>query len=184
MPLRKKTCAPTKIRNNKEECIRSTCSSLLLTSLLTKGIQAEEILEYGWYIGFVTHIIWAGSLHFLHLLLVYSFQTCQPIQPPFPLACINSLNFYRCPLWDCACVCTATQLTVFSTSSWSIQNDSVAMRHFCNSFWHVSHKLRVVQLVEALHYNIRHSGIDSQQGPCKFYSDLNLLYTFNSLEVY
>ena len=113
LPLWKKTEAHKKIRNNKEEHIRSTWSSLLLTSLLTKGIHAEEILEYGWYIGFVTHIIWAGSLHFLHLLLVFSFQTCQTIQPPFPLACINSLNFYKCPLWDCACVCIATQLTVF-----------------------------------------------------------------------
>jgi hypothetical protein len=110
----KKTGAHTKIRKNKEEHVRSTWSSLLLTSLLTKGIHAGEIFEYGWYIVFVTHVILAGSMHFLHLLLVFSFQTRQPIQPPLPLACINSLSFYKCPLWDPACVSTATQLTVFS----------------------------------------------------------------------
>jgi hypothetical protein len=52
-------------------------------------------------------------LHFLHLLLACSFQICQPIQSPFPLACINSLNYFKCPLWYHACVCTTTQLTVF-----------------------------------------------------------------------
>jgi len=46
-----------KIRNIKEEPIRSTWSSLLLTLLITKGINAEEVLEYGRCIGFVTHII-------------------------------------------------------------------------------------------------------------------------------
>jgi hypothetical protein len=57
LPVCKKTRAPTKIRNNKEEHIRSTWSSLYLISLLSKGTYADEILEYGWYIGFVTHVI-------------------------------------------------------------------------------------------------------------------------------
>jgi hypothetical protein len=52
-----KNWSSQKIRNNKEEHIRSTWSSLLPTSLLTKGIHAEKILEYGWYIGILTHII-------------------------------------------------------------------------------------------------------------------------------
>jgi len=38
------------------------------------------------------------ALHFLQLLRVFSFQTYQPNQPHFPLACMNSLNFYKCPL--------------------------------------------------------------------------------------
>jgi hypothetical protein len=38
-----------KIRNNREH-IRSTWSSLLLTSLLTTGIHAEEIFEYGTFL--------------------------------------------------------------------------------------------------------------------------------------
>ena len=53
----------------------------------------------------------SGFLSFPNLILVFSFQTCQPIQTHFPLACTNSLNFYKCLLWDFACVCTATQLT-------------------------------------------------------------------------
>ena len=56
LPLWKKNGAPKKIRNDREH-IRSTWSFLLLTSLLTKGIHAEEIFEYGRYIGFVTHVI-------------------------------------------------------------------------------------------------------------------------------
>ena len=67
-------------------------------------------------IGFVTHVIWAGSMHFLHLLLVFSFQTFQHIQSPFPLACMNSLNFFKCPLLDFACVCTNT--VNMSISTW------------------------------------------------------------------
>jgi hypothetical protein len=55
------------------------------------------------------HIIWAGSLHFLHLLLVFSYRTCQPIQLPFPLACMNSLNFYKWPpLRLCLCLYSHT----------------------------------------------------------------------------
>jgi len=62
---RKMECT-RKIRKNKEEHIRSTWSSLLLTSFLTEGIHAEEIFECVWYIVFVTHVIWAGSMRFLH----------------------------------------------------------------------------------------------------------------------
>jgi hypothetical protein len=65
LPVCKKTASPTKIRNNKEEHIRSTWSSLYLISLLSKGIYAEEIFGYGWYIGFVT----------CHLSLVLAFPT-------------------------------------------------------------------------------------------------------------
>jgi hypothetical protein len=57
LPPLKKTGAQMKVRNNKEKHIRSTWSSMLLTSLLTKGIHAEEILEYGWYLEFVAHVI-------------------------------------------------------------------------------------------------------------------------------
>jgi hypothetical protein len=98
LPPLKKSGAHMKVRNKKEKHIRYTWCSVLLTSLITKGIHAEEILDFGWYLEFVTHVIWAGSLQFLHLLLVFSFQTCQPIQSPFPLACINSLNFFKFPL--------------------------------------------------------------------------------------
>jgi hypothetical protein len=54
LSLLKKSGAYMNIRNNKEEHIRSTWSSLLLTSFLTKGIHAEESLSYGVYKGFVT----------------------------------------------------------------------------------------------------------------------------------
>jgi len=57
LPPWKETGAHTKIRNNKEEHISSTWSSLLLTSLLTKAIHVEVILEYGWYIAFMTRVI-------------------------------------------------------------------------------------------------------------------------------
>jgi hypothetical protein len=110
--------------------------------LLTKGIHAEEILEYGWYLEFVAHVIWASSLHFLHLLLVFSLQIFQPIQSLFPLACINSLNFFKCPLWDFVCVCTATQLTVFFHQWLFIQNDLDEMCHYHNFFAHFSYVMR------------------------------------------
>jgi hypothetical protein len=103
LPPLKKTGAYMKVRSNKEKHIRSTWSSLLLTSFLTKGIHVEEILEYGWYTGFVTcHLSW--FLAFPNLLLVFSYQTCQPIQSSFPLACMNSLNFYKCLLLG-LCLC-------------------------------------------------------------------------------
>jgi hypothetical protein len=167
-----------KFRYNKKEHIRSTWSSLLLNSLLNKGIHVEEIFEYGWYIGSVTQVIWAGSLHHLHLLLVFIFQTCQPIQPPLPLACMNSLNSYKRPLWEYACLYSHTANSLFPPVACVFMMTQFQCAIFAILFGIFPIRLQEVQLVEVLHYNTRDSGFDSQQGPWKFYSDLFLLSAF------
>jgi hypothetical protein len=83
----------------------------------------------------------------------------------------------------CLCLYSHKVNSLFPTEAYSFKI-SQTMCHFCISFWHISHRLREIKFVEALHYNIRDTWFDFQQGPWKFYSALFILSAFSSPKVY
>jgi hypothetical protein len=64
---------------NKSDHANFPCD--LLTSLLIRGIQMDEMSKLGWLIGLVKHATWANSLHFLDPLLLSISKILVSFQP-------------------------------------------------------------------------------------------------------